>query len=222
MRGDHSMRTFAVLASAVGVIVTTLVLASAASATRLCSINIAPCPNVNSYIGGSFLTGDLKFGTTVKLETWGGTMNPTITCTRSSYSLITLNRGDGIAAWVSFTLHSLMLMNCTSVGPTGCNTSSVQLNLPTFGYVYSDLPGDGILKVYAPTISFACNYFGSPLTCQLASNMLTATVLGGLSADVRFVFQTVSAPGNLSSICPQFGAFTATYSTTEPLFVTAS
>lgn len=207
------------LAAAAILVVVALAGAGTASATRLCSTNVSPCPTGNIYGSNTSISAALKSGTTSKVTTSGGLINPTITCTASSVGLKTTSAGGGSGVNVSGNLTSLSMSSCTSTNPSGCSSSGTVSGLPTSGSIAYTSSFNGSLTAGAPSVKFTC----SGIACTFGgSGNVTGSVSGGNPAAVTFSNQTLSSAGGLG--CPTKAVWSASYAAKSPsaIWVTSS
>ena len=212
-------RKFLSLAAAAVLVLVALVGAGTASADRLCSTNVSPCPAGNIYASGTSISASLKAGATAKVTTSGGLINPTITCTASSVGLKTSSAGGGSGVAISGSLTSLSMSSCTSTNPSGCSSSGTVSGLPTSGSISHSSSFNGSLTAGAPAVKFTC----SGLACTFGgSGNVTGSVSGGNPAGVTFSNQTLASAGGFG--CPTKAVWSAAYSAKSPsaIWVTGS
>jgi hypothetical protein len=209
-----ALATLALVVSLVGV--------GAASATRLCATNTAPCANV--YPADTRLHATLTPGSVLEFTTAGSPVgvNPTFSCADSTAEFTLRDSGGGAGTVVRKLLRLLTITGCTSTGPTGCSSSGTVGSLTAAtGPVAWTSGTNGTLTFTPPTVSFSCPILGAPVTCTFGgSGTLDATETGGNTAVIDFVGQPLASTGGFG--CPTSSTLNARYQTVAPVYVTNS
>jgi hypothetical protein len=194
---------------------------TSASATRLCSVNTAPCPAGSAYPVGTVLSSSTN---TFTIATSGGIANPRITCTSVTEQLTTTSVGGGAGVAVDARVDNFDLRNCTSSSPAGCTANPTVSGLGSPVRINWASGFDGNLSVAtAPVWTFTCGAVSPTFTCNYGGNAITYGFTGGRPA--RFTFSTVPIAVLGVTGCPTAARVTATFNatpSTTPYYLTNS
>lgn len=185
--------------------------AGTASATKLCSVNSAPCPAGNTYGKGTAIKAQLVPGT--KSTMASGFV--TVTCTESSMSGKTTSEGGGAGVAVGGEISSVTWKNCTS-GLGSCTASSL---FTPWSAEVTGSGGSGTMSVSNAGGKFTCG----GVTCEYKASKASVSVTGGSPAKVKASGVSFSKVGG-SVFCSSSASWTSEYEATSPnpLFVVAS
>lgn len=182
-----------------------------ASATKLCSVNTAPCPAESTYGKGTSIKAQLVAGTKSTMAS-GFT---TVTCTESTMSGKTTSAGGGAGVAVTGEISSVTWKSCTS-GLGSCTASA--LNTPWSAEVTGS-GGSGTMSVTKAGGKFTCG----GVTCEYEASKASVSVTGGNPARIKAASVSFSKIGG-SIFCSSTASWTSEYEATspKPLFIVGS
>jgi len=185
--------------------------AGSASATKLCSINSAPCPAGNTYGKGTSIKASLVAGTVSKMAS--GFV--TIECTSSSMSGKTTSAGGGSGVAVTGEITSVTWKNCTS-GLGACTASSL---FTPWSAEVTGSGGSGTMSVTNAGGKFTCG----GTTCEYKASKASVSVSGGSPATIKASSVSFSKVGG-GFLCSSTASWSGEYEATSPnpLFIVSS
>ena len=175
---------------------------SAATATVMCKNGVSTTSCTEPYGAGTVIEATLTSGTTMILETAGGTILDT--CTSSTMKAITENKGSAVETYID-DMTSLTFGNCTRT------TNTVTLgSLVTHHISGTD---NGTVTAYDPTHVTIDTIFGS-CTYGNEGELTLGTLKGGNPASITINTNVSKIMGNFA--CPNPARWTASYTVTAP------
>lgn len=190
---------------------TALIGPGTASATKLCSVNTAPCPAGNTYGKGTAIKAQLVPGT--KSVVSSGFV--TVECTESTMSGKTTSAGGGSGVAVLGQISSVTWKNCKTTSGSSCTASA--LNTP-WGVEVNGSGGSGTMSVSGAAGKFSC-----AVTCEYEAKTASVSANGGNPATIKAAGVGFSRIGG-SFLCSSSASWSAEYEVTapKPLFVVSS
>jgi hypothetical protein len=212
MRNVRVLGVIALVVTSICVVVVVPKLHSA-RADVLCKTPSNPNPcGVNTYAAGTVFNAKLKTGTTAKITTGGGDIQPVITCTASTLGLWNINGGGANRVNLSVVMTSLTFTGCTSA-PVACSAAATVGNLAggSIAWIANPAGNNGNLKLVPPTISFTCGN----RTCVLGGHDFSqaGVITGGNPAALKISGWAMDVKGTAG--CPLSGVLTADYELTS-------
>jgi hypothetical protein len=177
--------------------------AGTASATKLCSVNTAPCPAGNTYGKGTAIKAQLVPGTTSVVSS--GFV--TVVCTESTMTGKTTSDGGGTGVPVTGSISSVTWKGCKTTSGSACTASA--LNTP-WGASLSGSGGSGTMTVTGAAGKFTCS-----VTCEYEAKSASVSVSGGNPATIKANSVGFSRIGG-SFLCSSSASWSAEYEVTSP------
>jgi hypothetical protein len=183
--------------------------AGTASATKLCSVNSAPCPAGNTYGKGTAINTQLVAGTKTTFVSGFVTIN----CTESTMNGKTTSEGG--AGAVTGEISSVAWKNCTS-NLGSCTATALKTPWPA---EVTGSGGNGTLTVTHPGGKFTCG----GTTCEYEASSASVSVTGGNPAKAKASGISFKKIGG-SFLCSSTATWTAELEVTapKPLFIVSS